>query len=199
MNNLFENNGAFFSEGRTHRYALWRIWDKTLQNVLFIGLNPSTANETKDDPTIRRVKKFAADWGYGGVIMLNLFTYVTSDPSKLRFHDTYTDNSLSDIYLMDYSKKCNKVIFAWGSFPEAIERAKKVIAIFPLGEALVINKDGSPRHPLYVPGNTKPVLYNNIHNNMAICLLKSYNCGHFVNPNNCLGGNNCHDYKIIVK
>ena len=53
---------AFFSKDRLYRYALWRIWDNELPKVLFIGLNPSTADEVKDDPTIRRCIRYALDW-----------------------------------------------------------------------------------------------------------------------------------------
>ena len=56
---------AVFSPDRLHRYGLWRIWDDDLPKVLFIGLNPSTADELKNDPTIRRCIGYAKDWGYG--------------------------------------------------------------------------------------------------------------------------------------
>ena len=70
---------ATFSDDRVHRYALWRIWDESLPKVLFIGLNPSTATETKNDPTIRRCMGYAKDWGYGGYIMGNIFAFRSSD------------------------------------------------------------------------------------------------------------------------
>ena len=67
--NLFgphDGNGAVFSPDRIYRYVLYRVWDEAKPRVMFIGLNPSTADESVDDPTIRRCKRFAADWGYGG-------------------------------------------------------------------------------------------------------------------------------------
>ena len=70
-------SGAEFSPDRKYRYALWRIWDKSNPLIMFIGLNPSKANELKDDPTIRRVRRFAFDWGYGGVYMINYFNAPT--------------------------------------------------------------------------------------------------------------------------
>ena len=73
---LFETptaNTAEFSPDRVYRYALYRTWGRDKRRVLFVGLNPSTADESVDDPTIRRCKGFAADWGYGGLIMANLF------------------------------------------------------------------------------------------------------------------------------
>lgn len=149
-----ENKGAKFSKDRKYRYALWRIWDKDKPLVMFIGLNPSTASEITDDPTIRRVQKFAFDWGFGGVIMMNLFAYVTAYPEKLKKHPRH--NIQNNSYLIDKAVKCELIIFAWGSFKEAKERAKKVMEMFE-GYALIINKDGTPRHPLYVPKDVKPV------------------------------------------
>lgn len=121
---------------------------------MFIGLNPSTANEETDDPTIRRVKQFASDWGYGGVYMMNLFAYVTPYPEELKkCRDPLGDN---DVWLEKKASECESIIFAWGSFDEAAERAKHIMEKFH-GYALVINKDGSPRHPLYVKSNTNPI------------------------------------------
>ena len=157
MSNLFEQNGAVFSDCRRYRYKLWRIWDDQKPLIMFVGLNPSTANEMSDDPTIRRVKKFAFDWGFGGVYMMNLFAWVTPYPEEL----ITSENSIgeNDMHLLEVSRKCSEIIFAWGSFKEAIERAEQVKAMFPQAKALIINRDGSPRHPLYVRSQTVPVYY----------------------------------------
>lgn len=149
-------DGAIFSKCRKYRYALWRIWDNNKPFIMFIGLNPSTANETKNDPTIRRVVQFASKWGYGGVYMTNLFAYVTAYPEKLKTcEDPLKDN---DKWLKKISVKVEKIVFAWGSFKEAEERAKEVINMFD-GYALIINKDGSPRHPLYIKNDTKLIKF----------------------------------------
>ena len=155
----YKNDGASFSPDGKCRYELWRKWDKNLPMVMFIGLNPSTANESADDPTIRRVKRFARDWGYGGVYMLNLFTYVTAYPEELK--TCQNPLLMADEFLKMYAKDSEKIIFAWGSFYEAKERAIYVIKMFPSAYTLVRNKDGSPRHPLYVPGKTKLSLFIN--------------------------------------
>lgn len=148
--------GAEFSECRNYRYALWRIWDKTKPYVMFIGLNPSTADENTDDPTTRKVTKFAKDWGFGGMYMMNLFAWVTPHREELKMcEDPLGEN---DGWLEEVAEKCDKIIFAWGSFEEAEERAVDVVAMFE-GYALKINMNGSPRHPLYIPANTEPVEY----------------------------------------
>jgi hypothetical protein len=125
--------------------------------VMFIGLNPSTANEISDDPTIRRVKKMAQIWGYGGVYMANLFAWVTPYPDELlKCPDPVLDN---DRWLIKLSKFADQIIFAWGNFKEAQDRAKTVIAMFPDAKALQINKNGSPKHPLYVKGDIVPISF----------------------------------------
>ena len=153
---LFQNNGAEFSNSRKYRYALWRIWDDKKPMIMFIGLNPSTANESDDDPTIRRVKRFAYDWGYGGVYMCNCFSYISTNPNYLKdFNTTVTDNAW--IYL--FAAKCAAKVFAWGNFKIAEERGKELSGFFPEALCLGKNKNGSPKHPLYIAANTKPILF----------------------------------------
>ena len=83
FHNRFDLAGAHFEDDRQYRYLLWRNWDELKPKIMFIGLNPSTANEEKDDPTIRRVCIFAKKWGFGGVYMANLFPFVTAYPKEL--------------------------------------------------------------------------------------------------------------------
>jgi hypothetical protein len=160
--NIFEDSikefGAEFSPCRKYRYALWRIWNKKLPLIMFIGLNPSTADESNDDATITRVISLAKNWGYGGVYMMNCFAYISTKPKDLI---TNNDNSMNDITLIEIGEKCTDVIFAWGNFKvvKQFGRDEMMIKLFPEAKALVINKNGSPRHPLYVPGNTTPVKY----------------------------------------
>ncbi len=158
MNNLFENNGAEFSEDRKYRYCLWRIWDETKPMVMFIGLNPSVANELSDDPTMRRVINFSRSWGYGGVYMTNLFAWVTSYRKELKLCKDPI-GSVNNWWLNHTATKSQIIIFAWGGFPLAKERGEQVCSIMK-GYALEINKDGSPKHPLYIKGDTMPILYN---------------------------------------
>lgn len=160
MNNLFdikESSGAEFSECGKYRYGLWRKWDDDKPRIMFIGLNPSTATGTMDDPTIRRVNRFAMDWGYGGVYMCNLFAFISPYPSDLkRVNDPVADN---DRWLTHFAIMCKDVLFAWGSFPEATERASEVSTMFPDAVCLGFNKNGTPKHPLYVAAKTLQVNY----------------------------------------
>jgi hypothetical protein len=147
-------SGAFFSDCRKHRNLLWRIWNDTKPKVAFIGLNPSNADETKPDPTITRVISFAKEWGYGGIYMTNLFTFVSSNPDDLLTCGDAVGEA--DKWIALAAKQSEKIIFAWGNFKQARTRAEAVAEKYD-GYALVLNKNGSPRHPLYVKGSTVPV------------------------------------------
>lgn len=153
-----ENKGAKFSECRKYRYALWRLWDFNKPSIMFIGLNPSTANENDDDPTIRRVIRFAKDWGYGGIYMANLFAFVSAYPKDLLSCDDPV--AANDMHLMRFSELCKDVLFGWGNFSEATDRAKIVAPWFPDALCLGKNKNGTPKHPLYIAASTKPFPYN---------------------------------------
>lgn len=146
--------GALFSNNRKYRYSLWRIWDKEKPLAMFIGLNPSKADETENNPTIRSVERIAKANGYGGFYMMNCWAYISTDPEKLMDHKF---NLKNDLMLITISVKCKDVVFAWGSFKIVKEtgRDKELIRMFPNAKALGINKNGSPKHPLYCKSDTK--------------------------------------------
>lgn len=159
MNINIDDSGAMFSEDRKYRYALWRIWDRSLPLVMFIGLNPSTADETDPDPTIRSVGRIAKYNGYGGIVMMNCFAYVSTNPDDLIVHE---DDKKNEAWLIFMESHCKDVVFAWGAF--AIIRKtridEKIFRLFPTAKALHINKSGSPKHPLYCKTETDLVDYN---------------------------------------
>ena len=154
MNDLqFAINNASFSPDRKYRYALWRIWDN-LPKIMFVGLNPSTANETMNDPTIRRCISFAKDWGYGGIYMCNLFAYISTDPKAViaQPDPIGPDN---DRVLKLINKNCKVTVAAWGAFSIAHQRSKEVFELLPPLMCLGITKNGYPKHPLYLSKNTQ--------------------------------------------
>lgn len=157
-NTLFNVNesDARFSDDGTHRVWLSRIWDDSKPKVMFIGLNPSTAGCSKDDPTITKIKKIAANNGFGGVYMCNLFTFISTDPKKLDIENGNAE--LANFWLTTIAAKCSCVVFSWGSF-EVFGRDKEVSDIFSEACALKINKNGSPKHPLYCKDNSLFVNY----------------------------------------
>lgn len=154
---MFDDNGAEFSSDRKYRYALWRIWDRTKPLAMFIGINPSTANESEPDQTITRVASIVRNWGYGGFYMMNLFAIVSKTTDVLLTDpDPLGDN---DGWIEKIAPKCQKIVFAWGAFKEAKQRCLKIIEMFPEAEALKILKDGGPKHPLYCRANSQTVRF----------------------------------------
>lgn len=153
---LFGLNGAEFSNDRKYRYALWRIWDENKSKVMVIGLNPSKADESVDDPTIRRVRKLASSWGFGGIYMLNLFAWITPFPEELQnCVDPIGDNNGK---LEEYAAKCSEVVFAWGA-TDTNGRAEEASSMFPKAKCISMNADGSPKHPLYVKKEVQLIEY----------------------------------------
>ena len=160
MNELERACDAIFSPCRTYRYVLRRRWDWSLPFCAFIGLNPSTADETKDDPTIRRCIRFAKEWGYGGLVMLNIFAFRATDPRDMLKADDPIGPQ-NDYHLMNQYWKSGIVIAAWGT--KGGNRADEVTGSLPTLHCLVKTKDGHPKHPLYVAAETKPVIYSVSH------------------------------------
>lgn len=149
--------GALFNSDNTHRYYLWRIWNLQKPLVAFIGLNPSTANGSKNDNTIKKVIKVADYNGYGGLYMLNLFPLVSTDPTYL-LNRTYS-MAENDEWIDKITKECKDVVFCWGSFKEAKTRAKQIIKRFPGALCFEVLKDGSPKHPLFCKDKTFLIPY----------------------------------------
>ncbi len=151
MNNLFEDNGATFSECGKHRYALWRIWDTSKPLVMFIGLNPSTANASTNDPTIQSVIRLSKFNGYGGFYMMNCWSYISTDPKKL---NDLTGKDLNFHWLQLISSKCKDVVFAWGNFKIVKDHKRDIdlTAMFPKALCINRNANGSPGHPLFKKG-----------------------------------------------
>jgi hypothetical protein len=157
-------SGATFSDCKRFRYTLTREWDATLPKVAFIGLNPSTADETIDDPTIRRCIGFARTWGYGGLLMLNLFAFRATKPADMwkawrRGVDIIGGAENWVAALQSYAKEqnCDRIIAAWGT--HGLGRGGEVSKSWLALECLGLNVDGSPKHPLYLKGDLVPVSY----------------------------------------
>lgn len=152
---------AVFSIDRRNRYSLRRIWSNSRAPVLFVGLNPSTADTFTNDPTIRRCMRFAHDWGYGGIIMGNLFVYRATDP-KLLVPDHPVIQGYNDRRLLADAEDAGLVVAAWGSsIPSGHKaRAAHVRELLSPVHVLGFTKYGHPRHPLYMPGNAVPILWD---------------------------------------
>ena len=139
---------AVFSNCRKYRYSLTRSWNSANGYVLFIGLNPSIADETIDDPTLTRCINFAKDWGYGGLIMVNLFAYMLTYPMELKKVKLPIGKDNNRHILKNY-RKSGLTVVAWGNDGYFLNRDKEVLEIINRPMCLNINKSGQPAHPLY--------------------------------------------------
>jgi hypothetical protein len=149
---------AAFSRCGTYRYALWRRWDESRPAVLFVGLNPSTADAHRDDPTIRRCIGFANSWGFGSVIVANLFAYRTPHPKLLRAAPNPI-GPRNDRWLRTLATDAGLVVAAWGADGEYLRRATEVSARLGDCRCLGLTASGAPRHPLYVRKDVLPRPY----------------------------------------
>jgi hypothetical protein len=127
--------------------------------VTFIGLNPSTADASSDDPTIRRCIRFARDWGYGSLWMVNLFAFRATQPIRL-LEVADPIGSENDLWLDKAVNSAQLVIAAWGNHGALLNRASLVRERFH-GKlnALTVTGRGMPGHPLYLRADSIPFAY----------------------------------------
>ena len=156
--------GAEISECRTWRYRLWRVWDADKPALMFIMLNPSTADEQEDDPTIRRCVGFAKAWGFGGISVCNLFAFRATDPAELRDAADPVGPENDRILLeVATSGAVGLVLAAWGNYGGLNYRSGAVREMLRANGvklmALSITKAKEPGHPLYIKADTCPLNY----------------------------------------
>ncbi len=150
--------GAVFSEDGKYRYALWRVWSKSRPIRLQIGLNPSKAGAIKNDPTITRGMARADRDGFGGFLMGNLYGFVSTNPDALMGDGEFIGFE-NDIYLKQLIELATQHLCGWGSFPAVKKRAAIVLAMIKEPYCLGVNRDGQPKHPLYIGYDVPVVKY----------------------------------------
>ncbi|MCT0213416.1 DUF1643 domain-containing protein [Synechococcus sp. CS-1327] len=156
LRELDGERGAVFSPCRRYRYALWRRWGEPADGAVVVGLNPSTADEHADDPTVRRCIAFARDWGFSGLTMINLFAFRATRPADLveAADPVGPDN---DRWLQACCAGSRLVVAAWGRRGGWLERDQAVRRMLPPLQVLGLGKTASPLHPLYLPRTRRPV------------------------------------------
>lgn len=150
---------AIFSEDRKYRYTLYREWNADKPLLMIIGLNPSTADEIQDDPTIRRCIGFAKDWKFGRLIMTNLFAIRGTDPKILKEVPDPIGRE-NDMYLEYSAKKAQLIIGAWGTLGTFMNRSLAVKKLIPDLKCLGVTQNNQPKHPLYLKKETKWMDWN---------------------------------------
>ena len=162
MSDLFCQTGAFFSECRKYRYSLWRKWDARLGKMMFLMLNPSTADENANDPTVERCQRRAKEIGYGGLVVCNLFAYRATQPEDMK-RQADPVGPLNDQTILHEAKFADMVVCGWGEHGSHLGRSDAVVSLLHGAgvtlHCLRTNRSGQPQHPLYVSYNQKPVLY----------------------------------------
>jgi len=170
---------ADLSECGRYRYTLTRTWDATKPTVVFIGINPSTANADVEDPTSRRCNDFARRWDAGSMQLINLYAFRSTFPDFLYAEDAdgeriggvrsdavgpQNDEFIARVLA---SPRVTTVVAAWGAHKIAEQRAAAVVALAERYSrqlmCLGLTKQGAPRHPLYVPKMTTLVPYGASH------------------------------------
>lgn len=145
-----QHSTALYSPCLQYRYGLRRTWKAGGNEVLFVMLNPSTATEERNDPTIERCQRRAARLGFGGLRIANLFAWRATRPADLRRADDPV-GAETDALLRDWSGSVALTIAAWGVHGAFRGRAAQVAPLLR-GDVrhLGLTRDGHPRHPLYV-------------------------------------------------
>lgn len=149
---------AVISACGRYRYSLSRQWKDDDSYAVFIMLNPSTADAEKDDPTIRRCIAYAKAWGYGGLVVVNLFAFRATHPDFLLMqHPGEIVGPENDEHIREACVTSQVEVAAWGTRGALLDRDEKVRKLIPDLKVLRLTKEGYPSHPLYLPKNLTPV------------------------------------------
>ena len=150
---------AVYSACERYRYALTRVWTPDAPRVLFIMLNPSTATEVQNDPTVERCERRARALGYGGFRVTNIFAWRDTDPRAMRAAPDPVGPG-NDAALIEGCSWADAIIAAWGTHGEHLSRGTEVEALLratgrPVHH-LGLTQKGHPKHPLYIPYAQQP-------------------------------------------
>lgn len=153
---------AIYSDCERYRYLLEIVWNPGGNLLQVIGLNPSTATEKQDDPTVTRCRNYAARWGYGGLLMTNLFGFRATNPEVMKsFGEPVGGDNFKTV--LDQADRAGKILVAWGNHGTHKGMSKAMTRLLETDHAdkvfcLQINeKTGEPKHPLYCRADLEPV------------------------------------------
>src|SRR5256885_11224409 len=150
--------GARFSNCRRWRYLLWRRWDASRPVANFLMLNPSTADEFQLDPSCTRARRYAERWGYGALIVTNIFGWRATDPEEMKAARDPVGRG-NDRAILRAARESAIVVCAWGNHGAHLGRSHKVRNLLEQAgikaRVLRMNGSGEPAHPLYLPGRLR--------------------------------------------
>ena len=155
---LFSTGAACFSPCERYRFTLSRWFKSGIGMVNFIMLNPSTADESQDDPTIRRCIGFAQAWNAAELVVTNLFALRATDPRELRCVADPVGPQ-NDDWILDTARQADRVVCAWGNHGQLGGRGSAVATLLRDAgvelHALKVTKAGQPQHPLYLASSVE--------------------------------------------
>jgi hypothetical protein len=154
---------AIISDDGVYRYLLTRVWDEALPRLLYIMLNPSTADAKIDDPTIRSCTRIAGHYAFGGFEVVNLMAFRATKPQDLPFSLAEAAGPDNTRYIGEALDRCSTVVCAWGAHPAAGRfSASTLVLIESKGltpMCLGVTRSGFPKHPLFLSADTPLVPY----------------------------------------
>lgn len=153
---------AVYSDCERYRYTLTRVWDEAGKRAHFVMLNPSTATEVQNDPTVERCERRARALGFGAFRVTNIFAWRDTDPRAMRAAAEPV-GSANDAAIVDGAAWADQTVCAWGTHGEHLGRGAEVEALLRATGAplyhLGLSKAGHPKHPLYIGYAVQPVLW----------------------------------------
>jgi hypothetical protein len=156
---------AEYSDCETYRYTLTRVWDGGGPRAAFVMLNPSTATEVQNDPTVERCERRARALGFGAFRVLNIFAYRATDPRVMRAAADPVGPG-NDAAILAALPWADRVICAWGTHGAHLDRGAQVAAMLRAAGAplwhLGLSKAGHPKHPLYIGYEVQPRLWEGL-------------------------------------
>jgi hypothetical protein len=153
-------SNAVYSRCEKYRYSLTRIWNEGLQKITFIMLNPSTATEIQNDPTVERCEQRARSLGYGSFRVCNIFAWRDTDPKKMKL--AYNPiGEFNDQVILESCLWADLILCAWGTHGNHLDRDQDLLSKIYITKKdlyhLGLSKNGFPKHPLYISYAQKPL------------------------------------------
>lgn len=160
--NLLSTSSATYSDCENYRYSLRRTWDSNGMSVVFVMLNPSTATEVENDPTVERCERRARAMGFGAFEVVNIFAYRATDPKVMR-RASDPIGAQNDVAILAAANWADRVICAWGAHGAHLGRGTQVADLLKnSGFSLYhfgLSQSGAPKHPLYINYGVQPILW----------------------------------------
>ncbi|MEO0378938.1 MAG: DUF1643 domain-containing protein [Pseudomonadota bacterium] len=153
---------AVYSDCERYRYSLTRVWNDKGRRVLFVMLNPSTATEVQNDPTVERCERRARHLGFGAFQVTNIFAWRATDPRDMKAASDPVGPD-NDAALRAGTQWADEIIAAWGTHGAHLDRGAAVASLLQGADAplfhLGLSKEGHPKHPLYLPYAQEPLIW----------------------------------------